>query len=257
VKTLLALLSILALKATPGRSADLMAAVLPPMESDPETLRRLYGCRSAHPLGVAGLLDRVVFEPDAKAPERIQIWGVFFYDFGGAHTFDKPVSGHLYFSLAKADIERQRKEWMSLKEDEGKGVCFSIRVEEGPFNATVRPGKVADKEPDPYRHGLVRLEKNSKEAARLRPLPLRLSPGYEEDVPAGQVRLEARAIGQGEAKFRFEIETRGWKESSDPVAAEGEIARWTPRLKIEKGELYTWRVRVGDGPAAQTRFWGK
>src|SRR5262245_62349992 len=29
------------------------------------------------PIGVYALIDRVVYEPDAKDPQRVQVWGVF------------------------------------------------------------------------------------------------------------------------------------------------------------------------------------
>jgi hypothetical protein len=42
----------------------------------------LIGFASAHLLasgqaGIYGIVERVVFEPDARSPDRVQIWGAF------------------------------------------------------------------------------------------------------------------------------------------------------------------------------------
>ena len=58
------------------------------------------------PLGIYGIVEKVVFEPNEQAPERIQVWGAFAYVEGGVGqsslTVSKPVRGYLYFRLLPA-----------------------------------------------------------------------------------------------------------------------------------------------------------
>lgn len=95
------------------------------------------GLASAHVLasgqaGIYGIVERVVFEPDARAPERVQIWGAFaLIERSGTvrpgHTevqgqvftnyvYSKPASGYLYFRLPDVtkEIENARREWSDL-----------------------------------------------------------------------------------------------------------------------------------------------
>ena len=93
------------------------------------------------PVGVYGLIERVVFEPDAANAERVQVWGVFAL----AHTFDvregkleridlsrfRPaVRGYLYYGLNAEDEAGTRSEWAVLAEAAGTGepVTFGNRV---------------------------------------------------------------------------------------------------------------------------------
>ena len=79
------------------------------------------------PLGIYGIVDKVVFEPDDRAPERVQVWGAF------AYVDDRPggpVSaarrGYLYFALPQRvgatpeEVELIRREWADLKAVAGK-----------------------------------------------------------------------------------------------------------------------------------------
>ena len=38
------------------------------------------------PVGIYGIIDKVVFEPNEQNAERLQVWGVFAYVDGGAST---------------------------------------------------------------------------------------------------------------------------------------------------------------------------
>ena len=54
------------------------------------------------PLGIYGIVERVVMEPNEKAPERIQVWGAFAYVDGMAGeglTVSAAKRGYLYFRL--------------------------------------------------------------------------------------------------------------------------------------------------------------
>jgi hypothetical protein len=79
------------------------------------------------PIGIYGIVQRVVFEPNERTPERIQIWGAFAYAEGGPQgggQFSIARKGYLYFSMPAGDAklgETVRKEWMDLKAIAGTG----------------------------------------------------------------------------------------------------------------------------------------
>src|SRR6185436_5959383 len=77
------------------------------------------------PLGIYGIVEKVVFEPNEQSPERIQVWGAFAYvDGAGAQslTISAPKKGYLYFRLlgtaaGETDLSTKliRNEWADLK----------------------------------------------------------------------------------------------------------------------------------------------
>ena len=81
------------------------------------------------PLGIYGIVEKVVFEPNDKAPERIQVWGAFAYVDGGVGSslaVSAPVRGYLYFRLlpgAENDSTMRliRNEWADLNAVAGTG----------------------------------------------------------------------------------------------------------------------------------------
>ena len=74
-------------------------------------------------VGIYAVVSKVVFEPNDKAPERIQIWGAFTLVDGGTGTGGKmltPQRGYLYFVLPTAAEnanlrEIALKEWADFK----------------------------------------------------------------------------------------------------------------------------------------------
>src|SRR5687768_10357820 len=57
------------------------------------------------PLGIYGIVEKVVFEPNEQSPERIQVWGAFAYVDGGVGsslTVSAPKRGYLYFRLGSS-----------------------------------------------------------------------------------------------------------------------------------------------------------
>ena len=72
--------------------------------------------------GIIGVIERVVFEPSAEAPERVQVWGAFtiaeYVPSQGFTRFLGPGSrGYLYFTLPadRTRVENARREWADLK----------------------------------------------------------------------------------------------------------------------------------------------
>ena len=80
------------------------------------------------PVGIYGLIERVVFEPNEAAAERVQLWGAFAYAEGGASKAGAASvarKGFMYFRLdPSANAAQQgvvRAEWADLKSVAGKG----------------------------------------------------------------------------------------------------------------------------------------
>jgi hypothetical protein len=90
--------------------------------------------RAGGPPPVCMVVDKLILEPTAEAPTRIQIWGTFAF-LDGSTSYGKPVQGYLYYRTASGKEEQCRKEWAKLKElVSGKhivsyGICGSPRVE--------------------------------------------------------------------------------------------------------------------------------
>ena len=82
------------------------------------------------PVGFYGIIEKVVFEPSEKAPERIQIWGAFAVVDGGPArpgATSKPLRGYLYFKLPDgSDRAAARTEWMDLKSVAGTGQAIGF-----------------------------------------------------------------------------------------------------------------------------------
>lgn len=84
------------------------------------------------PVGIFGIVEKVVFEPNERAPERIQIFGAFAYVDGNEQTtiVTSPVKrGYLYFKLpaiaennaTPREIDAARLEWVDLQSVAGTG----------------------------------------------------------------------------------------------------------------------------------------
>jgi hypothetical protein len=80
------------------------------------------------PLGIYGIVEKVVFEPNETAPERVQVWGAFAYVDGGAGhelgAWTEARRGYLYFKIptsVPAAPELIRREWADLKAVAGTG----------------------------------------------------------------------------------------------------------------------------------------
>lgn len=103
------------------------------------SLRRLFiaaavalavgSIHASGPLGIYGIIERVVFEPNETSPDRVQVWGAFTYVDGGTEralgTSDAK-RGFLYFRLPPADagetqLTAVRTEWRDLKSVAGTG----------------------------------------------------------------------------------------------------------------------------------------
>jgi len=97
------------------------------------------------PVGIYGIVDKVVFEPDEARPERVQVWGAFaFVDQAAASIrTSQPARGHLYFRLPTSaeDARLARREWMDLKALAGTGQAIGFGTWQ--FVGTVDPSRDA------------------------------------------------------------------------------------------------------------------
>src|SRR6266487_6345203 len=60
--------------------------------------------RASDPTGIYAFVDRVVFEPSAAAPERIQVWGGFaLAKTENRNDYHDAARGYLYFKLRAGD----------------------------------------------------------------------------------------------------------------------------------------------------------
>jgi hypothetical protein len=111
---------------------------------------------ASDPVGVYAIVQKVVFEPNEKAPERIQIWGVFAMADTSrpGDNYTKPQRGYLYFSLPKGRESVALKEWADFKAvaGTGQGVAFGTRysTKVNVHPESEKPGSPEAFSPDSY-----------------------------------------------------------------------------------------------------------
>ena len=80
-------------------------------------------------LGIYGIVEKVVFEPNEAAPERIQVWGAFAYvdGVGGQGLTVSPSKrGYMYFRMDPSKADIIKKEWADLKAVAGTGQAIGF-----------------------------------------------------------------------------------------------------------------------------------
>jgi hypothetical protein len=112
--------------------------------------------------GVYARVDKVVFEPNAAAPERIQIWGAFaLATKSNRNTYESAERGYLYYSLKPGSEDTCKKEWADIKAVAGSGQIIAF----GGRSQPTRLRKATDKptEPDvyPLDHGVRKVGANT------------------------------------------------------------------------------------------------
>src|SRR2546422_625448 len=87
---------------------------------------------ASDPVGIYALVDKVVFEPNATNPERIQVWGAFAIAEGYGYTYKNAERGFLYYKTNSEKPTACRNEWTDLKAVAGTGqiVAFGSRYGE-------------------------------------------------------------------------------------------------------------------------------
>ena len=129
---------------------------------------------ASDPVGVYALVDKVVFEPNEKNPERIQIRGAFAIAEGYGYTYKNAERGYLYYKMNPDKPNACRNEWADLKAVAGTGqiVAFGSRYGD---KGTLRKKEAKPENPDvyPVAMGLTRVKEEKdyeplKQLAKLR-----------------------------------------------------------------------------------------
>jgi hypothetical protein len=123
-------------------------------------------------IGVYARVDKIILEPNAAAPERIQIWGAFaFASKADRVSYDPAQRGYLYFSLKPGKEELCRKEWADLKTIAGTDQIVGFGGRDLP---RPRLRKVTEKVADPDQYqvnfGLVKMSDRGSDYAPIREL---------------------------------------------------------------------------------------
>jgi hypothetical protein len=112
-------------------------------------------------VGIYAVIDKVVFEPAADHPQRVQVFGAFSMAKPGEPTNFQPVQrGYLYFKLPNdpAAAANTLKEWSDLKAVAGTGQAIDFWVfgfNPDQYTDLPKVHKAAEKasDPDVYRTG--------------------------------------------------------------------------------------------------------
>jgi len=127
--------------------------------------------RASDPVGIYALVDKVVLEPNDKAPERAQIWGAFSLAEGRGDGYSQPKRGYLYYKLNADKPEVSKKEWADLKSVAGTDevVAFGGRYTE---KGEIRKADDKPKNPDAYPlgFGLQKIRENHWNAGPVKAL---------------------------------------------------------------------------------------
>jgi hypothetical protein len=109
--------------------------------------------RASDPIGVFAKIDKVVFEPNDSAPERIQLFGAFcIADTKDRDSYLPPQKGYLYCKLPGEKSEVARKEWNDLKSAAGTGEVIGFGSRHAPL-PKVRDAKDKPENPNVYSLG--------------------------------------------------------------------------------------------------------
>ena len=110
-------------------------------------------------IGVYARIDKVILEPNADAPDRIQVWGAFVLaNRQDRNSYDPAARGYLYFSLTPTKEEVCRKEWADLKASAGTDQIIGFGGRDLPkVRIRKREDKPADPDLYPVGWGMVKM----------------------------------------------------------------------------------------------------
>lgn len=115
--------------------------------------------RASDMVGVYGVVEKIVMEPNEQAPERVQIWGAFALAEGRGSTYGTAQRGYLYYSCPSGQESICRKEWSDLKSIAGKNTAAGFGMRYKPTGRVRKADeKVASPDPYPIEMGVVLVE---------------------------------------------------------------------------------------------------
>ena len=106
------------------------------------------------PIAVFALVDNVIFEPNEKTPDRVQVWGTFSVAAAQySANYSAAQKGYLYYKIDDGRVaQATRAAWADLKKTAGTGEAigfgggYSVNVGGG----RVRPASEKPKDPDAF-----------------------------------------------------------------------------------------------------------
>jgi hypothetical protein len=174
------------------------------------------------------VVDRVVLEPNAAQPDRIQIWGVFAIGGPDDYSYAAPQRGYLYFVLSpgRQEIATERDQWNDW------GAVAGTRQVVGFFtfyhrnvNVRVRPLDERPDAPDPYT-----LQKTPPRSGRTQ----RMRRSWRCADFAEALHLSDKAC-----VLRCDSDRFSWRAScSSPFGVR------SPRCEIDSGRSVPQRIRM-------------
>ena len=121
--------------------------------------------------GVYARVDKVVFEPNANAPERIQIWGAFALATKNDRNYYEPAQkGYLYFSLKPGSEDICKKEWADIKAVAGSNQVIAFGGRSQPVRLRKAADKATDPDVHPVDHGIQKISSNRGDYGPIRDL---------------------------------------------------------------------------------------
>jgi len=112
--------------------------------------------RASVPLGVFAIVERIVLEPSATEPQRIQIWGAF--TAWSADRYQTAQRGYLYYSCPPTQDTICRHEWKDITSIAGTGEAIGFG-ERSRATGRIRRADERPASPDPYpiQFGVVKM----------------------------------------------------------------------------------------------------
>lgn len=110
-------------------------------------------------VGVYGVIEKVVLEPNEQAPSRVQIWGAFAFAEGRGSTYGRSERGYLYYSCPSGQESACRNEWSDLKSVAGKNTAVGFGMRYKPAGHLRKPDeKVASPDLYPIENGVIKVD---------------------------------------------------------------------------------------------------
>jgi hypothetical protein len=225
---------------------------------------------ASDPIGGFVVVDQVMFEPSASAPQRVQVWGTFsLAQDARGRSYSAPRRGYLYFAAVQGKEADCLKEWRDFEKAAGKAevIGFGRSPSIGEFGKVHVPGTDPPRPvPYPLNFGLVKIRPDTTWAPvrGLSTFPRLEKPSEGEKVAPGRVNLVAANLAARKAKVKYVFELKQGStvvEASDPIDPGETKTEWSPKTAVQAGKSYTWSVRAvtrgWKGPIAKGAFQGK